>query len=147
MAHSSARLISITVLALALHGCGDDSTATPRDAMAETDGGTASVSLENDVMPIVSMRCGGCHTRTDSPFPDAVQNMVYFEREEDLLGLVGSFIVAGDAGSSGLIQILRQEIAVGEGPTLMPPPSVAPAMPSEEVDVVDAWINQGAEDN
>ena len=124
----------VTLIALAAGGCADD---------PETD----VVSLETDVVPMIQANCGGCHTRTDAPYPEAVVNDVYWETKDDVLGVVGTFIVPGDSATSGFIAILRQDTAVGAGPTLMPPPMLAPAMPAAEVDVVARWVDQGAMDN
>jgi len=104
-------------------------------------------SLVEHVMPIIDSACGGCHTRTDAPFPPAVANGVFYDDAADLLALVGTFIVAGDSANSGFVAILTQSMAVGQGPTLMPPPDMADAMSGDDVAVVAAWIDEGAEDN
>ena len=98
-------------------------------------------------MPLILESCGGCHKRMGTPFPTAVANEVYYEDEEDLLGLVGSFIIAGDAANSGLVAILTQDLAVGQGPTLMPPPDLSGPMDENQVAIVKAWIDQGAKNN
>lgn len=161
------RAIPITTLAAALllTGCGDDDGQQPtpdsavsvdRGAGADTSGGddigagegATAVSLSTQVVPIVQAQCGHCHTRNNSPAPKAVENQAYFETKADLLQRIGTAIVAGDAAQSPLIKIMRQELAVGDGPTLMPPPaSNRPKMPDSEVAIVAAWIDQGAKDN
>jgi hypothetical protein len=124
-------------------------TGAPNGGNGENgeNGGTPETSLSGDVMPLIQAQCGGCHTRTDAPFPDAVVNDVYLEIEDDLLGMVGTFITAGDAANSGFIAILKQEMEVGQGPTAMPPPGMAEAMSDDDVAVVSAWIDEGAKDN
>jgi len=47
----------------------------------------------------------------------------------------------------GFIKIMRREMAVGMGPTFMPPPMRADAVPTAEVDAIARWIDQGAMDN
>jgi mono/diheme cytochrome c family protein len=138
---------ALVALTFALSACGDDGSMMMTDTGMTGDTGMALVSLEMDGLPIIQARCGGCHTRGMAPFPPAVANDVYFETKEDVLGLVGTFIVAGDSSSSGFISILRQDMAVGMGPTLMPPPMAAEAMPADEVDMIALWIDQGAMDN
>lgn len=158
--------LTLALLASFASGCDDDDdggddmnagTGADDGAMAtgesgadesadEESGAGEEVSLATDALPIVLARCGGCHTRGESPAPAAVVNMVYLEEKDDVLGLVGSFIVAGDSASSGFLSIMRQDLAVGAGPTLMPPPPSA-AMPVEEVDMIALWIDQGAQDN
>lgn len=104
-------------------------------------------SLSVHVMPLISQSCGGCHTRTNAPFPPAVANEVYYDNEDDLLGMVGTFILAGDAANSGFVAILTQDFPVGQGPTLMPPPDMAEPMTDDAIAVVTSWINEGAQDN
>ena len=133
-------LSSIAFTFLLVAACGTPSDPEKDDEKSET-------SLSADVMPLIQMQCGGCHTRTDAPFPDAVVNSVFLETDADMLGLVGSFITAGDAANSGFVSILKQELAVGAGPTMMPPPGMAEAMPADDVAVVSAWIDEGAKDN
>ena len=124
-------------------------TGTTMTGDTGTTGGTkATVSLAKDVVPIIDRECGFCHTRTDSPNPMAVANKVYLEEGGDLLGLVGTFIVAGDSSKSGFIGVLDQSVSVGVGPTVMPPPaSGRKAMSKKDVAVVATWIDEGALDN
>jgi mono/diheme cytochrome c family protein len=105
------------------------------------------VSLSGDVLPVVVNNCGGCHTRTDAPFEDAVVNEVYLETTDDIQGLVGTFIIAGDSSQSGFMSILTQDLAVGAGPTLMPPPDLGNPMAPADVDTIAEWIDLGAKDN
>lgn len=128
-------------------GDGDgDSTGEPGTDDGDT--GDLEVSLTDDVLPLYLDRCGFCHTRTDSPAPPAVANNVFLEEKGDLLGLVGSFIIAGDSANSGLIAVSTGDFPVGMGPTVMPPPGSGKNPFSEaEAAVVAAWIDAGAQDN
>lgn len=139
-------------LALVLCGVacsGDDKTVPTQDTapLEPTETDSSTVSLVDDVVPIIRRDCGGCHTRTDSPSPYAVRNDVFLERRNDLLGLVGTSIVAGDAAASGFIALLEQSAGAGTGPTLMPPPTAGDAMAADDVAVVSTWIDEGALDN
>lgn len=104
------------------------------------------VSLSTQALPLLTSACGGCHTRNNSPTPPAVANMVYLENKDDVLGFVGTFITAGDSANSGFVKILTQEMAVGAGPTVMPPPPAA-KMSDANIDIIKKWIDQGAKDN
>ena len=155
------RLIVPTLLTCLVLGCADsDAGSTAEDEVhGATDTGLASIdagvidapsagtSLRQEVMPIIDQTCGGCHTRTDAPFPPAVANDVYYDDADDLMALVGTFIIAGDAAGSGFVAILTQDLPVGQGPTLMPPPDMADAMVDEAIEIVRAWIDEGAQDN
>lgn len=107
----------------------------------------ATVSLVDDVVPIVERECGVCHTRTDSPSRNAVRNDVFLERRNDLLRLVGTAVVAGDAAGSDLIAWMTQAQGAGSGPTLMPPPGTGDPMDAADIAVVETWIDEGAPDN
>lgn len=114
---------------------------------ADDSGVTFPASLEDHVMPIIDLACGGCHTRTDSPFSAAVVNGVYYDKKEDILNLVGTYILPGDSANSGFFSILSQDLAVGQGPTLMPPPHLAEPLNEADLSIIGAWIDQGALDN
>lgn len=123
-----------------------EETDTTEDTASDT-GSVELTSLEADVMPIIIQSCGGCHTRTDAPFPAAVVNDVYYENKDDILVLVGSYILPGDPENSGFLAILTQDFPVGAGPTVMPPPEMGQPMSEVDVAIVAAWIEEGALDN
>lgn len=134
-------------LLVALAGC-DGREEVPTEEVVPTDEVIDGVSLSDDVVPIISTECGFCHTRQDPPNPAATLNGVYYETAQDLLDKVGGPIVAGSATDSRLIDILRQDLAVGSGPTLMPPPpSGRPPVGEADIAIVAEWIDQGAEDD
>ncbi len=126
-------------------------TTEPGDESLDTAGDTAmeaTVSLANDVMPAIQASCGGCHNHTSSANAAAVANGAFFSTPEDLLALVGTEIVAGDADASQIVAVFAQEQAVGAGPTLMPPPGTGvPVLSAAALDAVKTWINEGAQDN
>lgn len=134
------RLILFAPLLLAAACNGDDMS----DPDTDTDTDAETVSLSADVMPLVQLHCGGCHQREGGQ-AEAVVNDVYFEEKGDLLGLVGTFIIAGDSSSSGFMGVLSGDTAVGSGPTTMPP--AGNTITDDELAMVAAWIDAGAEDN
>ena len=141
------KLLIITVIAALVVGCGGDAEQSRSDvSVASPDAGASETSLANDVMPLIAQTCGGCHTRNNAPFPPAIANDVYYDSKDDILALVGSFIIAGDSSQSGFVSILTQDLAVGQGPTLMPPPPTD-GMAMADIAVVQAWIDEGAKDN
>ena len=142
------RVLYLTVSAgsLVFAGCAADKDATSEDTATGLSA-DVEVSLASDVMPLVAASCGGCHTRLEAPFPAAVANGAFYDDVDDMMALVGTFIVPGDAAASGFVAILNQDFAVGEGPTLMPPPGMGEPMAADDVDVVMAWIDDGAENN
>lgn len=113
---------------------------------AACSGGESEVSLGKTVLPIIQKECGSCHKRGGNA--KAIVNGVYYETKEDLTGKIGKAIIAGDSAKSPLILVMKQEKAVGAGPTLMPPPASGLSKPSDaDIATVSSWIDQGAKDN
>ncbi len=88
------------------------------------------VSYENDVMPLW-VQCVGCHNGNTPP--DLRDEFSY---DSLLAGYVEPF----DAEES----ILYKSLLGIDGVSLMPPGS---QWPDSKIDIVEAWINQGAKDN
>ena len=134
-----ARFLVVGLVAAFAVACGDDDSDDP----------AASVSLASDVVPIMAARCGTCHQPGGNP--GAIANGTYFNTADDIMGKVDNAfgtIVSGDSANSGLIKIMKQEISVGAGPTLMPPPpSGNDPVPAGEIDTVAKWIDDGAVEN
>ena len=141
------------VLALMCIACGTEGDDLSTPTTDQSDLGNAvderptNTSLSTDVFPLIAQSCGGCHTRTNAPFPPAVANGAYYDEPADIYGLVGSFIVAGYPDDSGFVAMLTQELAVGSGPTLMPPPGIADPMSEQDINIVKSWITEGAQNN
>lgn len=146
----SSMMMLLTLMCIACGTEGDDSS-TPTPEQSDTghaaDKGPTSTSLSADVFPLIAQSCGGCHTRTNAPFPPAVENSVYYDEPADIYALVGSFIIAGHPNDSGFVAILTQDLAVGSGPTLMPPPGMAEPMSAQDINIVKSWITEGAQNN
>ena len=132
--------LTLPLLLVGLAGCPADDTATD-DTDTEPD---PTVSLVDDVMPVFTANCAGCHQRVDGN-DTATRNDVFFEEKGDILGLVGTFIQAGDSASSGIMGVLSGDTAVGQGPTPMPPMGEGPT--AAELTLVETWIDEGALDN
>ncbi len=110
-------------------------------------GTTAEVSLAGDLMPVFTKSCAGCHQRKGG-IAAAVEDSVFFDRKEDILAKIGSFILPGKPEASGLLKVLDQTDPVGRSKVVMPPPnSKAPKWSKEELDLFSRWIAEGAKDN
>jgi ankyrin repeat protein len=95
---------------------------------------TPSVDYEKDVRPILSNRCFGCHG------PRQQQSGLRLDLRQNALrgGDYGVVIVPGRSDESKLIQRL-----LGSDAGLQMPPTGA--LPPDEVGVLRAWIDSGAE--
>jgi hypothetical protein len=139
-----------------------DDTSTEDVAADDTAGDdTAEVdvvvvtSLRDDVFPIIQSKCGGCHTR-GTPVEDweeSVERGTYFDEVGDMLARVGddprqNSIIAGDSGASAFLGVLRQEFTFGDNDLVMPPEqSGSLATRAEDIEIIIAWIDEGALDN
>ena len=88
------------------------------------------VSYENDVMPLW-VQCVGCHNGNVPP--DLRDEFSYDS-------LLNGYVEPFDAEESTLYKSL---LGI-DGVSLMPPGS---QWPDSKIDIVEAWINQGAKDN
>jgi hypothetical protein len=108
---------------------------------------TAAVSFAGDIMPVFTRSCAGCHRR-EGGFEAAIEGGAFFEKKEDILAKVGTFIVPGKPAESGFLKVLNQSIPVGRDKIVMPPPkSRASKWTKEELDLFSRWIAEGAKDN
>ena len=103
-------------------------------APVQVKGGAAKVNYEEQVRPILSARCFGCHG------PRQQQSGLRLDLRQNALrgGDYGVVIVPGNAAESKLIQRL-----IGSNAGLQMPPTGA--LPPDEIDVLRAWIDSGAE--
>jgi mono/diheme cytochrome c family protein len=105
------------------------------------------ISFSKDLMPLFQRSCATCHKR-EGGNENAVQNKVYYEKKEDLLSLVGTYIIAGNPDKSGLVKVLDQTTKFGRRKSPMPPPKAAsPKWSDAELKKIRAWITAGAKDN
>ncbi|MFK7930474.1 MAG: hypothetical protein AB8H79_19970 [Myxococcota bacterium] len=146
------RIALMTLGLLTFTACNGDDPTDTTDTTDSTDSTDSTddtdvvetVSLETDVMPIVITNCGGCHKRVDGN-EGAVRNGAYLEEKGDILGMVGTFIVAGDSANSGFLGVMSGDTPVGAGPTAMPP--FGDGVPQADLDTFATWIDEGAKDN
>ena len=105
------------------------------------------VSLSKDVMPLFSKSCTGCHQR-EGGNRKAVDHGPYLEKKSDILGLVGTMIVAEKPDNSYLLMMISKPKAGKPKHKMMPPErSKAPRLNDREVQIISEWIQAGAEDN
>ena len=121
-------------------------TCAPKEEAAKADANDM-VSLENDIMPVISGKCGDCHRR-ETVFPKAVANGIFYETKVDILGQVGKDILTEKPEESPLYGVLTQTYAVGESPIFMPHAGTGSEKWSEEeLALFKKWVAQGANDN
>ena len=105
------------------------------------------VSLEKDLMPLFQRSCGTCHA-PDSGVRGAIKDGAFFNTKEDVLGKVGTFIIAEKPEESGLVKVVDQTKKFGKKQLVMPPAkSDDPKWSKEEIALFKAWIKSGAKDN
>ena len=92
------------------------------------------VDYEKDVKPLLAQNCYSCHG------PEVQQSGLRLDRRQNALrgGDYGPVIVPGKSADSKLIH----RLVSGDGGIQMPPTG---ALLSEEIGVLRAWIDQGAE--
>jgi ankyrin repeat protein len=97
-------------------------------------GSAASVDYDTDVRPILAARCFGCHG------PKQAQSGLRLDLRQNALrgGDYGVVIVPGKSADSKLIQRL-----IGSSAGLQMPPTGE--LPADEIALLRAWIDQGAE--
>lgn len=95
---------------------------------------TRKIDFEKDVQPILAERCHSCHG------PDVQQSGLRLDRRQAAMrgGDYGPVIVPGNSAGSKLIR----RLVSGDGGMVMPPTG---ALTSEEIGVLRAWIDQGAD--
>ena len=98
------------------------------------------LSYAKDVAPVIDRFCAGCHN-ADEEHPSEL----YMETYESLMkgGKHGSPIKPGSSKESLLMQKMSKEPPFGK---MMPPPKKRTPTP-EQVELIRAWIDQGAKKN
>ena len=100
----------------------------------------SGVSYAKDVAPVLEKFCAGCHN-ADEEHP----SQLYLESYESLMkgGKHGVSIKPGSSKESLLMQKMSKEPPFGK---VMPPPKKKTPTP-EQVELIKAWIDQGAKKN
>lgn len=98
------------------------------------------VLYANDVAPVLEKFCAGCHN-ADEEHP----SQLYLESYELLMkgGKHGAAVKPGSSYESLLMQKMSKEPPFGK---VMPPPRKKTPTP-EQVELIRAWIDQGAKKN
>ena len=98
------------------------------------------VSYEKDVAPVLEKFCAGCHN-ADEEHPSEL----YMESYESTMkgGKHGVAIKPGSSKESLLMQKMSKDPPFGK---VMPPPRKKTPTP-EQVELIRAWIDQGAKKN
>jgi ankyrin repeat protein len=106
----------------------------PVAALGQTPAPTRLVDYERDVKPILANNCYSCHGE------EVQQSGLRLDRRQPALrgGDYGPVIVPGKSGESKLIR----RVVDGDGGLQMPPTG---ALSPEDIGVLRAWIDQGAE--
>jgi len=98
------------------------------------------VSFSGEVLPILEARCVDCHGGVDDTGAEVVEEGLYLNSYEGVMGgsTWGTVVEAGDAEASLLLQMILD----GD----MPKDAEEP-MPESEIEVLRAWIAEGAQNN
>ncbi len=110
-------------VAAALVGCGSEPTAT--------------VSFRQDVNPILEQHCVSCHTEGGPGFRKTGLRLDSYEHL-----MAGRVITPGDTSKSPLLAFIHPSSDPGRSMPLN-----APKLAKHEVDLISAWVAQGAKDN
>ncbi|MDQ6699876.1 MAG: hypothetical protein M3Z36_06800, partial [Acidobacteriota bacterium] len=92
------------------------------------------IDFEKDVQPILSQKCHSCHG------PDVQQSGLRLDKRQNAMrgGDYGPVIITGKSAESKLIR----RVVNGDGGIQMPPTG---ALSNEEIGILRAWIDQGAD--
>lgn len=122
------KLIVLFSMALSLGSCYYDtyyeSVTPPPD----------DISYSNDIEPLWKDDCEECHKGASNSFPPDLRVGVSYDN------LIDGYVEPGDSENS----ILYQTLVESNGRSLMPPDG---AWPQSTIELVKAWIDQGAENN
>ena len=115
------------------------SSGTEREAV-EVPQNVLDVSFADEVMPILEARCVDCHGGVDDTGAEVVEEGLNLTTYEGVMAgsTWGTVVEAGDAESSLLLQMIID----GD----MPKDAEEP-MPESEIEVLRAWIAEGAQNN
>lgn len=100
------------------------------------------VSFAQDVKPILDQNCLACHQAGGQGFEASGLSMVSYE---DLMQGTegGPMVIAGDVEGSNLLVLMEGRA----DPSISMPHGSLDPVPSEDIEVIRAWIAQGAKNN
>lgn len=116
------------------------SVATALAARANEPAAPVQIEFNRDVRPILSDNCFACH----GPDEEAREADLRLDVREEALKVAASGaapIVPGDVGQSELVRRVVSQDA-GE---VMPPPDSHKSLTSRQIEVLQRWVEQGAE--
>ena len=100
------------------------------------------VSFSQDVKPILDQNCLACHQAGGQGFEASGLSMVSYE---DLMRGTegGPMVIAGDVEGSNLLVLMEGRA----DPSISMPHGSLDPVPGEDIEVIRAWIAQGAKNN
>jgi hypothetical protein len=142
MLRQSKKLLSALVLpvgiALAVQGSTPDAAPASHDASVWTHG-SAEVSYQNDVVPILERSCLSCHGGVGEDGEVLIELGYDMSTYEGLMAGsdYGPVIEPGDPdGSLFLDMIINGDMPEDDDP-----------LPADEIEIIRAWIAEGAQNN
>ncbi len=132
-------------LAMMLAGC-----PLETDLQVDNDNDNTVVSFANDVQPVLTASCAGCHSPGGGAdlFGISLQltaDVSYglLVNQPSVLDSELTLVVPGEAASSFLLEkVSSNPPSIGDRM-----PRFAPALSQAQIDLIRDWINQGARDN
>jgi hypothetical protein len=104
--------------------------------------GSGSVTFSRDVQPILADNCVSCHQEGGSGYEASGFDMTTYD------GLMkgtkfGPMVIAGDAEGSNLVVLMEGRA----DPSISMPHGGLDRVPQSQIDLIRAWIDQGAKKN
>jgi len=136
-------------LAMFLLVCGSACQMTPpSDGNPPPD--TGPVSFADDIQPVLSTACTGCHSPGGSAMLAGIpQDLTAGNAYEAIVGRLSvqdptwTLVVPGDAENS----LLYQKVSSNTPPVGVRMPRFAPRLSQSAISLIERWINEGALDN
>jgi hypothetical protein len=126
------------VSALALSGCSKNAESAPQPGVIPPPADKANVTYDADIKPIFATSCTECHGEKKQKGELRLDS-----REDTLKGSEeGPIFEVGKSGESILVKTISR---VGDEEHWMPPIDKGKPLGLEEIALVRAWIDQGAE--
>ncbi len=99
------------------------------------------VDFDRDVLPILSDRCFLCHGPDTGTNESGLRLDSFSEATKELSGGEGHAIVPGQPQSSGVVH----RVETDDESLKMPPPESNLQLNEKEIEIIKAWIEQGAQ--